>query len=86
MKLPTHLQKHDDIHESHADQLAPLEEQLAHPGPGGVHNVKIAKELIDGPGDANPFHLEPLVVAILLGAIAWILFLAYLTYHFVPKE
>lgn len=86
MKLPNKTNLHDDIHESHADQLAPLEEQLKYPQPGGVHNVKIAKELIDGPGDANPFHLEPLVVAIILGCVAWIAFLAYLTYHYVPKE
>lgn len=86
MKLSTQMPVHDDIHESHADQLAPLEEQLKYPEPGGVHNVKIAKELIDGPGDANIFHMDPIVVAILLGAICFIALIAWQIYRTPPAQ
>jgi hypothetical protein len=62
-----------------ADKLAPPEEKSAAgtDGPVDGSKVKISAELMDGADNGSIFRLDPVVIAILLGAIAFIAFIAW---------
>jgi hypothetical protein len=62
-----------------ADKLAPPEEKsgAGNGGPVDGSKVKISAELMEGADNGSVFRLEPVVIAILLGAIAFIVFIAW---------
>lgn len=62
-----------------ADTLAPPEENVAAEKGGSAEGsgVHISADLMDEANNGSVFHLEPVVIVILLGALAFIAFIAW---------
>lgn len=58
------------------DKLAPPEEKVG-PANDGAPTVRISSDLMDGADNGSIFRMDPIVIAILIGAVAFIAFIAW---------